>query len=190
MGLFNYIRHKLHEIWVRLHKENADPLGLPEPVRRGVWETRAVFFLPFIKGKELLELGCGYGYNAFLFSKVAKRVVGVDLDRKAIEKARRNFQGIKNLEFFEEDARTFLKDLEKQGETFDAVALFEFIEHIEEQAQRELIACIFRVLKPQGRLLLSMPNGKIVPFYRPDFDSLLDKLASNGRFSASGGQKL
>lgn len=150
----------------RLHRENIDPLDLPEPVRRGVWETRVNFFLPFVKEKKVLELGCGYGYDAFLLSKVAKKVVGVDLDQKAIEKARRKFQDSGNLEFFVADAVNFLKEAERKGETFDIVCLFEFIEHIEEKKQRDLIQRIFKIIKPQGRLLLSMPNGKIVPLYR------------------------
>ena len=154
---------KLHEIWKKLHRENADPLELPESIRKGVWDMRAKEFLPFAEGKEVLELGCGYGYNAFLFSKEAERVLGLDIDGETIKKARRNYQGIQNLNFIKEDALSFL---EKTEESFDIVILLEFIEHIEVSKQKALIERIAKVSRPKGELFISMPNGKFVPFYR------------------------
>jgi 2-polyprenyl-3-methyl-5-hydroxy-6-metoxy-1,4-benzoquinol methylase len=163
MGLFNYIHHKISEVWKNLHKENADPLKLPNSIRRGVYWIREKTFLPFVKNKDVLELGCGYGYTAFLFSKVAKNVIGVDIDSEAIEKARSNYQNVPNLNFIIENALTFLwKNLTK----FDVIALFEVIEHIDAEKQKELIKKIHEALKPGGQLFLSTPNGKFVPFYR------------------------
>jgi len=92
MRLSNYIRHKIKETWKSLHRENVDSLDLPSTIRRGVYWTRDQIYLPFVKNKEVLELGCGYGYTASLFSKKAKSVVGVDIDNKAIEKARSNYE--------------------------------------------------------------------------------------------------
>jgi len=119
--------------------------------------------LPFVENKEVLELGCGYGYTAFLFSKKAKSVIGVDIDNEAIEKARSNYRNISNLNFIREDALNFLQ---KNSTKFDVIALFEFIEHINATKQKELIKKIHDALKPEGQLFLSTPNGKLVPFYR------------------------
>jgi len=163
MDLFNYIRHKVNEIWRSLHRENVDPSELPDTIRRGVYWTRDQTYLPFVENKEVLELGCGYGYTAFLFSKKAKSVIGVDIDNKAIEKARSNYRNISNLNFIREDALTFLQ---RNSTKFDVIALFEFIEHIDAMKQKELIRRIHDALKPEGQLFLSTPNGKFVPFYR------------------------
>lgn len=119
--------------------------------------------MPFVENKEVLELGCGYGYTAFLFSKKAKSVIGVDIDNEAIEKARSNYRNISNLNFIREDALNFLQ---KNSTKFDVIALFEFIEHINATKQKELIKKIHDALKPEGQLFLSTPNGKLVPFYR------------------------
>jgi len=163
MDLSNYIHHKINEIWKNLHKENADPLELPDPIRRGVHWTRDQTYLPFVANKKVLELGCGYGYSAFLFSKKAKSVIGVDINDEAIGKARSNYRNVLNLNFIREDALTYLQ---KNSTKFDVIALFEFIEHIEAEKQKELIKKIHEALKPEGQLFLSAPNGKIVPFYR------------------------
>jgi 2-polyprenyl-3-methyl-5-hydroxy-6-metoxy-1,4-benzoquinol methylase len=163
MGLFNYIHHKISEVWKNLHKENVDPLELPDPIRRGVYWTRDQTYLPFVENKEILELGCGYGYTAFLFSKKAKSVVGVDTNDEAIKKARSKYRNISNVNFIREDALTFLQ---KNSTKFDVIALFELIEHIDVEKQKELIKKIHKALKPEGQLFLSTPNGKLVPFYR------------------------
>jgi 2-polyprenyl-3-methyl-5-hydroxy-6-metoxy-1,4-benzoquinol methylase len=163
MGLFNYIHHKINEVWKNLHKENADPLELPDPIRKGVYWTRDQTYLPFAENKEVLELGCGYGYTAFLFSKKAKSVIGVDIDDEAIEKARSNYRNASSLNFIREDTLTYLQ---KNSTKFDVIALFEFIEHIEAEKQKGLIKKIHEALKPEGQLFLSTPNGKFVPFYR------------------------
>jgi 2-polyprenyl-3-methyl-5-hydroxy-6-metoxy-1,4-benzoquinol methylase len=163
MGLLNYIHRKISEVWKNLHKESIDPLELPDPIRRGVYWTKARAYLPFVKNKDVLELGCGYGYTAFLFSRVAKSVIGVDIDSEAIEKARSNYKNVPNLNYIREDALTFLQ---KNSTRFDVIALFEFIEHIDAEKQRELIRKIHEALKKEGQLFLSTPNGKFVPFYR------------------------
>ena len=163
MGLPSFISRCLKSTWKRLRTENVDPLELPEPVRKGVYETRDRMFSPFVEGKEVLELGCGYGYSAFLFSKGAKAVVGVDIDEETIARARQRYRGRRNLSFITDDALGFL---EKTRQRFDVVALFEFIEHIDATEQGHLLKRIGSILKAGGRILISTPNGRVVPFFR------------------------
>lgn len=144
------------------HKESVDPLNLSPQAREGIYEARAEMFLPFVEGKELLEIGCGYGYDAFLFSKKAKMVVAVDVNKNAIEKASTRYTNVSNLTFVSEHALAFLND----GRKFDIVVSFESLEHLNSKEQLALIKNSWEMLKPNGQLFLSTPNGQFVPFYR------------------------
>jgi SAM-dependent methyltransferase len=58
----------------------------------GVWDTResAVNVLPDVKGKDVVELGCGTAYvSAWLKRRGARRVVGVDITRAQLATAQR-----------------------------------------------------------------------------------------------------
>jgi len=118
-------------------------------------------FLRSTEGKRILEIGCGYGYNVLLFSRNARMVIGVDSDERAIQVARKHYQGIRNLAFVNEDAFRFLPTLQDK---FDIVILFDFLEHVYEQEQ--LLRQVWEVLEPRGEVFISTPNGRFVPLYR------------------------
>lgn len=48
--------------------------------------------------------------------------------------------------------------LEEIREKFDMVLLFEVIEHLDWESGREMVAKIFEILKPGGRVILTTPN--------------------------------
>jgi 2-polyprenyl-3-methyl-5-hydroxy-6-metoxy-1,4-benzoquinol methylase len=157
------IKSGIHAFIKKIHVENGDPLDLHPRARAGIYDTRAAMFLPFIKGKDVLELGCGYGYNAFLFSKTANIVIAVDADKKAIAKASKRFSGVSNIVFIANDALVFLNETTKK---FDVIVLFEFLEHLSIEEQVFLIKTLREKLKTDGQLFLSTPMGKYIPFYR------------------------
>ncbi|ACA54807.1 class I SAM-dependent methyltransferase [Clostridium botulinum] len=48
--------------------------------------------LPDVKGKMILDIGCGCGHNSFLFAQNgAKKVVGIDLSQNMLEVAKKAF---------------------------------------------------------------------------------------------------
>jgi ubiquinone/menaquinone biosynthesis C-methylase UbiE len=104
------LRARIITILKLIHEENCDPLDLPPQARKGIYDQRDAVFFHFAKGKNVLELGCGYGYNAFLFSKNANMVIGVDVDKDAIERATKRFKDISNLAFIEYNALDFLNN--------------------------------------------------------------------------------
>lgn len=44
--------------------------------------------LPLLKGKTLLDLGCGLGFDSLIFAKMGYQVVGVDISPLSIKKAK------------------------------------------------------------------------------------------------------
>ena len=51
--------------------------------------TNNLFFKDYLKGKKVVEFGCGHGFMSLLLSEFAKEVHAFDVDREAIEFANR-----------------------------------------------------------------------------------------------------
>jgi SAM-dependent methyltransferase len=106
-------------------------------------------------GDTVLDCACGFGYGTALMRELSPgvRFIGVDSDPAAIEYARAVFGGVPGIEFHVADAARleFLP-----GASIDFAASFETLEHLRDY-DGFLRECR-RVLKPDGRLLASVPN--------------------------------
>jgi ubiquinone/menaquinone biosynthesis C-methylase UbiE len=100
-------------------------------------------------GRQVLDAASGEGYgSAILKAAGARRVVGVDLDPKTAEHARRHHDA----EFVVGD----VAELPFEEDSFDLVVSFETIEHVAEPSKA--LAEFRRVLVPDGIFLVSTPN--------------------------------
>jgi len=104
------------------------------------------------KGK-ILDLGCGLGvpYDKYFATK-GFNVTGIDFSKKHISKARKNVP----------EARFIYKDFTKvnfKAATFDAVVSFYAIFHIPRKENRGLFLRINKMLKPNGKILVSLGTG-------------------------------
>jgi len=118
--------------------------------------------MPFIKRElkdldknaKVLEAGCGFGQWVFWMAEQGYQAMGIDLSPKAIRTAKdyAKKNKIKNCEFIEGDVRKMpIKD-----NYFDIIYSFGLIEHFH---NTEIILNEFkRVLKPGGKIFLSVPN--------------------------------
>lgn len=104
-----------------------------------------------LKGKRILDLGCGNGCYTTELTRRAESVCGVDIQ-------------IQNLKAF----RTPIPRMQAAGEclpfaneSFDAVTLIEVLEHT--HCDSKVLDECFRVLRPGGLLVLFVPN-KLYPF--------------------------
>ena len=117
----------------------------------------ALMCLGEVKGKQVLDLGCGDGTYAFVLSKLGATVSGQDLGEEAINLANQRTYGKGNClkgKFICADAI----DLGFDSEKFDAVFSADFFEHISLQTKRKVISEVYRVLKPGGVLVIKTPN--------------------------------
>src|SRR5579872_7354827 len=118
---------------------------------------RYLFASRFVTGKSVLDVASGEGYGSALLARSAADVVGVDLDPEAVAHAQRKYPR-DNLTFQCGSADA----LPLPGQhLFDVIVSFETLEHIPADAQRRFAAEIKRLLKPDGRLLISTPNRLI-----------------------------
>ena len=136
----------------------------------------------YCKNKDVLDVGCGYGYGGFILSKVSRRVVGIDKDKGAINIAQERYSQ-PNIDFLLMDATDI-----KLNNCFDTIVSFENIEHIKNP--ESFLKKIPSLLKPNGLIIISTPNKKFTSGENPyhfneytyeGFEQLLKKYFQNIR---------
>jgi 2-polyprenyl-3-methyl-5-hydroxy-6-metoxy-1,4-benzoquinol methylase len=107
------------------------------------------------RGK-VLELGCGKGYLTEEIRNQGFEVTGVDMNVEKIEKAQHRCPDISFIQ------SNVLK-LSLPPGSFDTVILPEILEHIPEGTGNKMLDTAWRLLKNQGRLIVSVPNENCIP---------------------------
>ncbi len=106
-------------------------------------------------GRTLLDIGCNWGRWCIAASRQGYRPIGIDPSLGAVLAARRICADLKiDAEFVVGDAR-FLPFPEG---TFDAVYSYSVIQHFSKEDARGAFAEAVRVAKPDGAVLIQMPN--------------------------------
>ena len=110
------------------------------------------------KPSSVLEIGCGDGAIIGAFSREIKRLVGVDLSKRAIAFASAFFPDI---EFHARDANLL-------SETFDAVLAVEVLEHIPDEDISSFLKVMEDRTKPGGLIYISVPSINL-PLYKKHY---------------------
>ncbi len=118
------------------------------------------FFSYLKKGSLILDLGCGPGRDAKIFTQKEYDVTGIDLSENMIEKAK---ERVKNVKFKVMD----IKKLEFEDNHFDAVWASACLLHIPKKDINTTLKEIFRVLKKGGILFISLKQGD-GEIFKPD----------------------
>lgn len=137
----------------RMVPESTDGLTFWEHV------DRYRFALQFTKGCKVLDIACGEGYGTSAIETAgATQVIGVDISHEACDHARARY-GI--------ETRVGSADaIPLQDGEIDVVVSFETIEHLNDV--KAFIRECHRVLKPNGRLVISTPNLPVYHQRAPD----------------------
>jgi len=123
-----------------------------KPIEYYKTRTELIDMLPFIKGR-YLEIGCGDGGTlAYLKTKGASYVAGIDISKKAIDMASQKFLDFVLCVDVEKDILPF-----KEGE-FDGIIFADVLEHL--YNPWDTTKKIAKYLKDDGYMLLSIPNIK------------------------------
>jgi SAM-dependent methyltransferase len=147
---------------------------------------RYLYSMPFVEGKDVLDIACGEGYGSALLARKAKTVAGIDIDDESISKAKKNYSSQFRLTF----SIGSLLSIPVPDASIDVITCFESIEHVTDHDQ--VMNEFKRILKADGLLLLSTPNrfvysdltGYKNPFhprelYQNEFENLLSRFFLN-----------
>lgn len=147
--------------------------------KQGEWEI-AQLLAGEVKGKDILDAGCGDGWYTARMVAVGARATGVDYSGKAISFARIIVDGAS---FFDAS----LTKLPFRDASFDIIFSFQVIEHIPPQELPRAILELQRVLRSGGLLIVGVPSVKR-PFSKAHFQHFTE--ASLREVVESGGFKM
>lgn len=129
-----------------------------EPLHPKHFLTQKPWFTKYIENKDIvLDLGCGNGQSSIKVAKVAKRVIGVDINNVLLNIGQKTVKDLhmKNINF---DKLDLEKKLKFKNRTFDKIIFLDVLEHLRKREQ--ILKEIKRILKPQGKLFLGVPNSQ------------------------------
>lgn len=112
--------------------------------------------------EKIVDLGCGTGYYLFLLSSlgVKLQLTGFDYDEKALDEAGTSLSK-RDIEFVSGD----LHKMPFKDSSFDKAVASEVLEHVKDDGK--VLKEIYRILKPNGVLVISVPSQNYPLFWDP-----------------------
>lgn len=134
-------------------------------------EEKKIIELINPKNKIVLEIGCGNGNVAKFLAPLCSQYIGIDVDRRAINQAKKNTKSLPNISFLVRSGdNTKFKD-----RSFDTVLMHLCLHEIPPQIQGLVLREIHRVLKDKGQLLIidpTEPPGQVQSLYNVGYKFL------------------
>lgn len=122
----------------------------------GYYKSNFIPHLDIEEGHKILDIGCGMG----LFLQAMRdfgflNIEGIDIDEGQVEACKK-----KNLKV--SLVKDSLQYLSEKVNHFDRITLFDVLEHIPQNGHLAFLKAIFKSLKPDGKLVLTVPNANSV----------------------------
>jgi len=170
---FNVIKSDLNIIFkylsqgIELHPYNRRESYVLVTDYRFVYElyraaiARYEFAASYIEKDDLiLDISCGYGYGSsyIMDNTPAKKVLGADVFKPAVDYAKKVFKENDLIDFAHADITDETSFAEG---SFDKIISIETIEHVEDDCGS--IRSVFKWLKKNGLLICSVPNQNVYP---------------------------
>ena len=110
-----------------------------------------------MKGKKVIEVGCGSGYTSIDLAKRGAEVALLDISAASLRKAVEQFQklGVSEPQTFQCDAMQ--SDI--PSDSFDIAWNGGVIEHFYDEGKKKLLLEMYRIVKPGGRVIILVPNA-------------------------------
>ncbi len=164
-----------------------------------------------LRGKTVLEYGCGNAAVSCAVAERAKRVIGVDIDAGWIELGNQEVakRGLRNVELELHPVETIRDAVAARRNEVDVFLLYAVLEHLTVAERLAVLRLAREVVKPDGAIVVcETPNRLIyfdhhtaqMPFFhllpdelaldyyprsqREDFKAAIDAAAQNGREAA------
>ncbi len=129
------------------------------------WKDRVFYdFVSRLPGNLLLDIGCGTGWDAELFTSEGLRYVGIDISSGMLTEARKDNAHLidtKAVRF----ARMNMAELGFHSDTFDGFSVITSLMHIPRPKVPAVLSEIYRVTKPGGAGWIAVPYGTFEGMY-------------------------
>ena len=125
-------------------------------------------FIDLLKGKKILDLGCGSGDHSLYFKERGLDVTAIDLSEEMIKLCK------------EKEIRAFVKDIENidfEDKSFDGIWAVTSLLHIPKAKLKSVIKKLNLILKDEGILYVCVKEGE-------GEDLINDKSGNTSRFFA------
>ncbi len=109
-------------------------------------------FIKEVRGDKILDVACGPGHDTNYLTKKGFDSLGIDLSKKMISYAKKNFKGkFKLMDFF---------NLKFQINIFDGIWCSSGLTHVKKKDLNKILREFSRVLKKGGTLGIIVPKAK------------------------------
>lgn len=156
---------KMAEDWEKYWKKKTILTRIVDFMRINYFSDIPVSYLGNLNGKTVLEAGCGTSESLVKIAKIAKKAVGIDISRKALDRSKVNFERSK---IFKEKYSLVLGDIQKmkfKDNTFDIVFNTGVVEHFDDdKINNKPVEEMARVAKKGGKIVILVPSV-YSPFY-------------------------
>jgi ubiquinone/menaquinone biosynthesis C-methylase UbiE len=131
-----------------------------------------------IKGRKVLDVGCGDGVLSYLLAKKGAVVTGIDTSEEAIKFAKEKCKNLRNINFIVGSAY----NLPFEDKSFDYIVSSEVIEHL--KYPEKMLLEIKRVWNQNGKIIITTPikftekpldEMHYQEFFEDEFKKLLEK---------------
>jgi ubiquinone/menaquinone biosynthesis C-methylase UbiE len=119
-----------------------------------------------IKGKKILDVGCGAGRDCKIMAEKGAKVIGIDVSPKMIALAQEKCKGL--------DVEFYLRDMERTGfpnEEFDIITAIFSVSY--KKSLKKVLREFYRILKKNGEvfIVVSHPIRKMIKYTHNYFES-------------------
>ena len=111
--------------------------------------VKALRFVRYIRGKDVIDVGCGGGFMVEAMRRAGGRAVGLDISPQSIAYAKRHYP---ENEFFCERLEAFAR----RERTFDFIYSSEVLEHLPDISSA--LAALATIARPGGFLFVTTPD--------------------------------
>ncbi len=147
------------EDWEKFWNKESIITKIIDFARENYFSKVPIYYLGNVKGKSILEPGCGTSQTLVKIAKLAKKVTATDISDNALAISRMNFKKNKIPQEKYIVAKDDLKNMKFRSGSFDITFNCSVLEHFDDdKINSRPLEEMIRVTKKKGRIIFLVPS--------------------------------